>query len=99
MFTREQVLHSYFPAAPARANIPGYARTSMVRNIPQTWAVARPNSGWEASRAPLYLLGSEYPQFSPLHGGATELTPLRPRVEMDPSDSTTWQRAYRFTQQ
>lgn len=99
MLTRGGFWHSYFPMEPARTNAPGYARVSVVRNIPQTWAIARPNSSWQPNAAPLYLLNGGYPQVSPIRGGVTELTPLRPRKEMDPSDSTTWQRAYRFTQQ
>lgn len=30
-------------------------------------------------------------------GGAAMLNPVKPRLMMDPSDPSTWQRTYRFT--
>ena len=43
------------------------------------------------------LNGSEY-QYVMYRGGSLPLTPSRPHLEMDPSDPSTWQRPYRFTE-
>lgn len=66
----------------------GAVRTTIVNNVATSWAIARPVS------APT-------PQYSPPVGlwrpPGMALTPSAPKVMMDPSDESTWQRQYRFT--
>lgn len=97
MLTRKHVFHTSAPVQPAQVVVPGIVRTERVNNITQTWAVSRPmSSPSPAGGAPFYL-GMATPPNILVHGGALNVIPARPRVEMDPSDSDTWQREYRFT--
>jgi hypothetical protein len=97
MLTRDALFHRY-PAPLKRVGNPGFVRVTRVKNITHTWAVTRPHSGYDPVGAPFYVPGMEEGAKGLLLRGATPtVTPSRPNVAMDPSDSTTWQRQYRFT--
>jgi hypothetical protein len=96
MLTRQWVYHSYAPVQPAQVNVPGFVRVTMAKGIPQTWAVVRPGSGPAPDDCPHYL-GFHSRTNEILYGGHLALTMGRPNLEMDPSDPTTWQRDYKFT--
>lgn len=67
--------------------VPGAIRTEVVDHVAQSWAIARPVS------APA-------PKYSPPVGlwrpDPVGLSPSAPKLMMDPSDPSTWQRSYRF---
>src|SRR5262245_11915667 len=99
MLTRGEIYHQYYPAPVQQINMPGSVRVTTgsgpQKDIIQTWAIARPSSAPMSNGAPFYVNG-----YSPnllIGGGIMPLRMSRPRVEMDPSDSSTWQREYRFT--
>jgi hypothetical protein len=98
MLTRGHVWHPYFPLPVERQTIPGSIRVSEHKGITQTWAVARPVVSPVGLGAPLYLAGNERPNGPFQRGGMMPLTPAKPNLEMDPSDPSTWQRKYTFTQ-
>jgi hypothetical protein len=98
MLTRDYIVHPYRPFPPDLLNTPGYIRVVRQNNITQTWAVSRPGSAPEPLGAPFYLHETMSPQGGLIRTGVMPLMPSRPRVQMDPSDPSTWQRQYRFTQ-
>ncbi len=89
--TRSMDDHQYTPAGYEPQESTGYVRQSTVNNISTTWAIARPvNAPMPKYNPPAQIERSQ-------DGIDTfNFTPLRPRVQMDPSDSGTWQRQYRF---
>lgn len=95
MYTRDSLPRNYTVYNPERILVPGYARVVMHRNIPQTWAVVRPGSSPDPNGAPYYISG--YRENQLIRAGAMQISPAKPRLEMDPSDSGTWQRQYVFT--
>ena len=80
--------HQYLPAPYTPNSRSGFIRTTNVNNITTTWAVARPVSYPTTPYAPPAQLR---------RGSGVGFAPATPNVEMDPSDSQTWQRQYRFT--
>jgi hypothetical protein len=96
MLTRGEVAHQYHPR-PVQPYVSsnGAIRVAVVDNIIQTWAVTRPVTAPPANGAPFYFQG--HPDYQVQRGGVMPLTPAKPRVQMDPSDRSTWQRDYRFT--
>ena len=60
-------------------------------------------TGWQTTRTAAYLPGSESMTATPpagaleRPGAMPKLNMRRPRLMMDPSDPSTWQREYRFT--
>lgn len=96
MLTRDAIVHRY-PKPITRVSDPGFMRVTRVKNITHTWAIARPNSGFSPTGAPFYIAGQEGENGVLLRGRTPKLTPSQPLLEMDPSDPTTWQRQYRFT--
>ncbi len=95
MYTRDSLPRNYTVYNPERVLVPGFARVAMHKNIPQTWAIVRPGSAPDANGAPFYISGYRPNQM--LRSGALDITPAKPRLEMDPSDPQTWQRQYIFT--
>lgn len=105
MLTRQMVVHDYDDrGVPAPVNVPGsimlrQAGTGTQSNITAAMPISRPNSSpSHANGGPFYSAGSY--QYRPnvlQRGGAMALTPAQPRVEMDPSDQSTWQRPYLFS--
>jgi hypothetical protein len=95
MITRGEITHQYFPAPVVPITRNGIVKVATVDHITQTWAIARPGSSPNPNGAPFYVNG--YPVNSLELGGVMPLTPIRPRIEMDPSNPKTWQREYRFT--
>jgi hypothetical protein len=95
MLTRGDVTHAYHPQPIGRVRHDGVVRVAVVNSIPQSWAIARPGSSLDPNGAPLYL--TRYPQGQLYRGGVMPIQALRPRVEMDPSDNSTWQRPYVFS--
>jgi hypothetical protein len=55
------------------------------------WIGRSGKAGWLPAEGPNYRTG-QVPA-----GGAQWFEPVKPKLMMDPSDPTTWQRAYRFT--
>lgn len=96
MYTRDGVSHQYKPVGVPHVSTPGFVRMEVRNGIPQTWAIVRPGSHPNPN---VHKQGAGlYPPLGTLYRGNTPgLTPRKPRVEMDPSDSTTWQRTYRFS--
>lgn len=96
MFTRGEVVHPSVPARHVnRVALPGAVRVTVVNGIAHTWAITRPSTFPDPTNAPFYVDYGYSPNLL-AHGGSLALTPARPRVEMDPSDPSTWQRQYRF---
>lgn len=80
--------HQYTPAPYNQIGYDGSIKVVYVNNIATTWAISRPTS---------YPV-SPYPTSSSLvRGKGFTLSPAQPNLQMDPSDSATWQRPYRFT--
>jgi len=102
-FTRGAVTHQYFPAPVGTVRIPGAVRVSMrqansnvwMQGIPMVWPIARPVVAPAANGAPFYVNGD--PVNVVQRGGAPRLLLTLPNLAMDPTDSDTWQRQYRFT--
>jgi hypothetical protein len=104
MLTRGMVQHTSDPEVPQPVNTPGAIverptgafnnNTNVVAAMP----IARPNSSPSPIGAPFYL-GSAYsnPAYEMIRSGTVRLTPTAPKLEMDPTDPTTYQREYRFT--
>jgi hypothetical protein len=108
MMTRGIVQHQYNPLLPPPVNTPGSMVTRQAgapnsnKSIVVVMPVARPNSSPSPSGAPFYLSapmggGSYQPNGEFRHGGVGNVSLRRPRVEADLTDTTTWQRPYRFT--
>lgn len=102
-FTRGAVPHAYFPAPVHTVRTPGAVKVSLslansnpwTRGIPQVWPIMRPSTAPDGNGAPFYV--NAYPTYQ-LHRGPTPALRLgSQKLEMDPSDSKTWQRPYRFT--
>lgn len=80
--------HQYAPAPYTPVGYDGAVRTEMVNNVPTVWAISRPTS----------YPASPYPaQPAMARGMAVRFQPATPNLMMDPTDSATWQRPYRFT--
>lgn len=101
MITRRWGFPRLFGVAPAYYdNLAGLVRTVSVNNIVHTIPIARPGGVYRPNCAPHYLhvpeanrgLQNHVERFATL-----PFTPPPPRLEMDPSDPSTWQRPYRFT--
>lgn len=88
MMTRRMDDHQYTPAPYTPATAPGAIRVVPVNGVVTTWAIARP----VAAPTPAYS-----PPASVQRGSGVGFSPAKPNVEMDPSNSQTWQRQYRFT--
>jgi hypothetical protein len=97
MLTRGYVVHPYSPVPVEQVNRDGFVRVVRQNNITQTWAVSRPGSSPHPVGAPFYVNEWASPQNVFFYGGAMPLTPVRPRIEMDPSNPATWQREYKFS--
>lgn len=99
MFTRGSVRRYHDVPAVPRVNVPGYMRQETVNGIQQTWAIARPNSSPGAMGGPVTVRGPGMlaRPGALQRGGIMPLTPAKPKLEMDPSDPSTWQRQYSFT--
>lgn len=96
MLTRMSVEHPYQPAPIQRYIRPGFVRVEMRDGVPNVWPIVRPVSTPQPNGAPHYL---DFP-YKPnvlVFGGMMPLRMTPPNVEMDPSNSATWQRPYRFT--
>jgi hypothetical protein len=99
MFTRGHVERNYHVEYPEYLGLAGHVRNSMHNGVPTTWAISRPVFGYAADLAPGYYQHhglTANPRNKLRTAGAMHITPHKPRVEMDPSDPTTWQRQYRF---
>lgn len=104
MFTRGNVVHSADPQVPPPVNTPGAIVERPTgafngnRNIVAAMPIARPNSSPSPQGAPFYL-GAAYsnPAYTMIRSGTVRLIPTSPKVEMDPTDASTYQREYRFT--
>lgn len=102
-FTRGAVPHAYFPAPVHTVRTPGAVRVSLSQvnsnpwtpGIPQVWPVMRPSTAPMPNGAPFYLTG--YPDYQLQRGPTPSLRLTSRNLEMDPSNSKTWQRPYRFT--
>ena len=85
---RDMNTFRYLPPDWKPVAVPGAVKTVVVNNVPTSWAIARPVS-------------APSPQYSPPVGlwrpENMSLAPRKPKVMMDPSDQSTWQRQYRFT--
>lgn len=100
MFLRGHLAPNYSAPAPGRIDIAGYIKTEMVKHVETMWPVARPCYGWDGNGAPYYL-GTPRECRAPKNrlirsNYGFDFKPAPPALEMDPSDHTTWQRAYRF---
>lgn len=98
MLTRGYVAHPYSPIPVEQVNTPGYVRVARVDGIVQTWAISRPGSAPDPIAAPNWINENASPPNQLIQTGFMPLIPARPKVMMDPSDPSTWQRQYRFTQ-
>lgn len=104
MLTRGPITdHAYSPYLPPPVRTPGAivqrpaGAFNNRNNIVAAMPIARPNSSPAPGGAPFYLNESQADHLPIAHGGVMSLSPARPKLEMDPSDPTTWQRQYRFT--
>lgn len=90
MYTRGPVTHAYDALPLQRSTLPGAVRMVQIKNIPTTWAITRPVTGW------IYPLSPSMSIYNTI-GGSASLVPPRPRLEMDPTNRDTWQRPYVFS--
>jgi hypothetical protein len=98
MFTRGLVSHQYSPTPLVQVESAGLVRTATTNGVAQTWAISRPVSAPHDGLAPpLHVVENTRHNGGLQRGGFVGLSPARPRIEADPSDSETWQREYRFT--
>ena len=105
MLTRKGIVHDYDSTGiPPAINTPGViqmrqAGVGTQSAISAAMPITRPNSSPSPDNgAPFYSAASYAPMANQLHrGGAMALTPSAPNMAMDPSDQSTWQRAYLFT--
>lgn len=104
MLTRGFVRHDYNPATPAPVNTPGAisvrpAGLGTQGNVEAAMPIVRPNSSPSPLQgAPFYSAGSYNYRANTLQRGGTQaLIPSAPRVAMDPTDKSTWQRPYLFS--
>lgn len=101
MLTREYFPHAYTSRKPRKLTSTGTVKVKDVRGITQTWAISRPGNSPECSYSgPLMLSPTTVNpprEHSMWRGGFGTLLLPTNRVEMDPSDVSTWQRSYRFT--
>ena len=96
MITRGYVAHPYTVVPVGRIDRTGTVRVAVIKNIPQTWAISRPGSSPEPG--PMFGINENgQPPNAMFRGGTMPLTMAKPHVEMDPSDSSTWQRPYAFS--
>jgi hypothetical protein len=100
MMTRWHFAPAYSATQPKQMTAVGTIRSETIDGIPQTWAISRPVSSPQPVGAPHYL-GTSKAQRAPgsyvQRSGAPSLKMNLPKLEMDPSDSRTWQRTYLFT--
>ena len=66
------------------------------------WLGRSGKASWYPDRLQFRLMAGQVPLGAVLPGtlitgGAQMLTPVKPRLMMDPSDPSTWQRRYQFT--
>lgn len=101
MITRKYGFPRLWGVAPAyRDNIGGMIRSETVNGITHTWAIARPGGMYIPQCAPHYLDVPDQNrglQNFVQRGKQPQLSLPTQRLEMDPSDSRTWQRPYRFS--
>lgn len=104
MLTRGFVNHDYDGSMPAPVNTPGAiqlrpAGLGTQGNVTAAMPISRPNSSPSPSNgAPFYSAGNyQYGNGQLVRGGVMALTPTAPRVAMDPTDRSTWQRPYLFS--
>lgn len=108
MISRDGFVHQYMSQPGQHVITPGAlvirkaAGPNNNKLITVVMPIARPNSSPAPGGAPFYLYGpmntgSQRPNGTLLRGGSHSLSPSKPRVEMDPTDPTTWQRSYRFS--
>lgn len=99
MITRQWGFPRLFGIHPVRRqNQVGLIHVKIVDNVPHVWPIARPGSTYVDNYNHLRV----HPQNQPvpnriIRSAAPAFTPPKPQVEMDPSNSRTWQRPYRFT--
>jgi len=89
MMTRSMDSHQYAAVPQGVVSAPGFVRVTTVNNIPNTWAIARPTG---SPSLPAYNPPAQLPRLNEY-----PFTPPRYRVQMDPSDPSTWQRQYVFS--
>lgn len=101
MITRRHGFPRLFDVHPHyRDDLSGLLTVKVVDGIPHMWPVARPGGMYTPNGSPNNLHVHEHNR-----GPANRLVRLQtpalsmapPHVEMDPSDSRTWQRPYKFT--
>jgi hypothetical protein len=99
MLTRRWFLPAYSATQPPLILKPGVVRMEERKGVTETWAVSRPTASPVPDNGPLYL-GTYFRQYAPsnvIHRSPSlELALPQNRVEMDPSNSRTWQRSYLF---
>jgi hypothetical protein len=69
---------------------------------PNAWLGHSGKASWYPNTVQFKLMANQFPAGALaagvlITGGAPMLGMLKPRLMMDPSDPTTWQRPYRFT--
>lgn len=97
MYTRESVVHAYFPMPVGRYIQPGAIRVTQYRGTTQTWAISRPTSAFQPNGTPFYFAGTDKPSGQLVVSGFQSLILRPPKVEADLSAPSTWRRPYRFT--
>lgn len=101
MLTRDHFPHAYTSRKPGKLTPVGTVKVKEVNGITQTWAISRPGNSPDCDYSgPLNLSPTTVSpprQNSMIRGGFGSLLLPEYRVEMDPSDVSTWQRSYRFT--
>lgn len=100
MLTRGQVCHQYYPAPVAWIRTSGAVRVTMKGNnfskgVPQVWPIMRPSTHPYPNGAPFYVTGHRINNVE--RAGLLALQLPQQKVEMDPTDQSTWQRSYRFS--
>lgn len=101
MITRRHGFPRLFGVHPQyRDNLAGLTTVKVVDGIPHMWPVARPGGVYRPQGQPNNLHVPETnrgPANRLIHFQGPSLQMAPPNLEMDPSDSRTWQRPYKFT--
>lgn len=101
MITRRHGFPRLFDVHPFyRDDLSGLLTVKVVDNIPHMWPVARPGGVYTPNGTPYNLHVREMnrqPANRLVRLQSPSLQMPMPNVAMDPSDSRTWQRPYKFT--
>lgn len=100
MITRKGFVRNFGVVPAYHDNIGGMIKTATVNGVEHTWAIARPGGVYTPNGCPHYLNVADANRGLMNHVVRSKQPALylpAQQVAMDPSDTQTWRRPYRFT--